>query len=129
MYVSNDFKIREFILRYIKYGYNINVIWQTACMEVNPVTANNFAFIFGCTPVCRASGFGIIVLLHVHRLVNRQNPHVEPSESSHFILILEKYIFCVTQKRFHGETLLMSTNNICFLRERRTRGPWATTLT
>ena len=38
------------ILRYIKIGYNINVIRQTACMVVNPVTVNNFASLFGCTP-------------------------------------------------------------------------------
>ena len=45
----------NFILRYIKIGYNINVIRQTACMVVNPVTVNNFASLFGCTPAGRAS--------------------------------------------------------------------------
>ena len=28
----------KIILRYIKIGYNINVIRQTACLEVNPIT-------------------------------------------------------------------------------------------
>ena len=81
IYALNDFKIREFILRYMKYRYNINIIWQAACMVVNPITASNFAFLFGCAPVGRASGFGIIVLLHVHGQVTHQNPHVQPSES------------------------------------------------
>ena len=33
-----------------KIGYNINVIRQTACMVVNPITVNNFASLFNCTP-------------------------------------------------------------------------------
>ena len=36
--VPNFVKI---ILRYKKIGYNINVIRQTACMVVNPITVNN----------------------------------------------------------------------------------------
>ena len=36
-------------------GYNINVIRQTACMVVNQITVDNFASLFGCTPVGRAS--------------------------------------------------------------------------
>ena len=39
----------------IKIGYNINVIRQTACMVVNPITVKNFASLFGCTPAGRAS--------------------------------------------------------------------------
>ena len=48
----NDFstQFRKIILRYKKIGYNINVIRQTACMVVNPVTVNNFASLFNCTP-------------------------------------------------------------------------------
>ena len=37
-------------------GYNINVLQQTACLVVNPITVGNFAFLFNCTPVGRASG-------------------------------------------------------------------------
>ena len=35
-----------------KIGYNIhvNVIRQTACMVVNPITVNNFASLFNCMP-------------------------------------------------------------------------------
>ena len=36
--------------RYLMIGYNINVIRRTACMVVNPITVNNFASLFGCTP-------------------------------------------------------------------------------
>ena len=49
------FNFVKMILRYIKIDYNINVIRQTACMVVNSFTVNNFASLFGCTPVGRAS--------------------------------------------------------------------------
>ena len=36
-------------------GYNINVLQQTACLVVNPILVDNFAFLFNCTPVGRTS--------------------------------------------------------------------------
>ena len=52
IYACNDFstQFRKIILRYKKIGYNINVIRQTACMVVNPITVNNFASFFNCMP-------------------------------------------------------------------------------
>ena len=52
IYACNDFRtqFRKIILRYKKIGYNINVIRQIACMVVNPITVNNFASLFNCTP-------------------------------------------------------------------------------
>ena len=41
---------RKIILRDKTIGYHINVIRQTACMVVNPITVNNFAYLFNCTP-------------------------------------------------------------------------------
>ena len=38
-----------------KVCYNINVLQQTACLVVNPITVGNFAFLFNCTPVGRTS--------------------------------------------------------------------------
>ena len=57
IYDCNDFstQYRKLTLRCIKVGYNINVIRQTACMVVNPITVKNFASLFGCTPAGRAS--------------------------------------------------------------------------
>ena len=40
---------------YKKIGYNINVLQQTACLVVNPITVGSFAFLFNCTPVDRTS--------------------------------------------------------------------------
>ena len=45
----------KIISHYKKIGYNINVLQQTACLVVNPITVGNFAFLFDCTPVGRAS--------------------------------------------------------------------------
>ena len=50
---SDQFK--KFIVRYKRIGYNINIMRQSACLEFNPITANNFASLFICTPVGRAS--------------------------------------------------------------------------
>ena len=36
-------------------GYNMNVMWKTACLVVNQITVNNFADLFNNTPVGRAS--------------------------------------------------------------------------
>ena len=44
----------KIISHYKKIGYNINVLQQTACLVVNPITVGNFAFLFDCTPVGRA---------------------------------------------------------------------------
>ena len=35
--------------------YNINVLQQTACLVVNPITVGNFAFLFNFTPVGQTS--------------------------------------------------------------------------
>ena len=36
-------------------GYTIDVIKQTACLAVNPVTADHFVYLLNCTPVGRGS--------------------------------------------------------------------------
>ena len=54
---SNNFSAQfiKIISTYKKIGYNINVLQQTACLVVNPITVGNFAFLFNCTPVGRTS--------------------------------------------------------------------------
>ena len=48
-------QFRKIIICYKRIGYNINIMRQSACLVVNPITINNFAFLFNCTPVDRAS--------------------------------------------------------------------------
>ena len=50
---SGQFK--KIIVRYKRIGYNINIIRQSASLVFNPITVNNFASRFNCTPVGRAS--------------------------------------------------------------------------
>ena len=45
----------KIISHYKKFGYNINVLQQTACLVVNQITVGNFAFLFNCLPVGRTS--------------------------------------------------------------------------
>ena len=46
---------RKVILRYKRIGYNLNVMRQSACLVINPITVDNSAVQFNCTPVDRAS--------------------------------------------------------------------------
>ena len=50
---SNNFSAQfiKIISHYKKIGYIINVLQQTACLVVNPITVGNLAFLFNCTPV------------------------------------------------------------------------------
>ena len=54
---SNIFSVQfiKIFSHYKKIGYNINVLQQTACSVVNPITVGNFAFLFNCTPVGQTS--------------------------------------------------------------------------
>ena len=46
---------KKIIVRYKKIGYNIDVLRQTACLVVNPIKVNSFAYLFNCKTVGRAS--------------------------------------------------------------------------
>ena len=48
-------QLRKNIICYRRIGYNINIIRQSACLLFNPITVNNFASLFNCTPVARTS--------------------------------------------------------------------------
>ena len=54
---SNNFSAQfiNIISHYKKFGYNINVLQQTACLVVNPIMVGHFAFLFNCTLVGRTS--------------------------------------------------------------------------
>ena len=55
--VKNDFPchFKKIIVHYKKIGCNIDVLRQTACLVVNPIKVNSFAYLFNCTTVGRAS--------------------------------------------------------------------------
>ena len=68
---SNNFSAQfiKIISHYKKIGYNINVMQQTACLVVNPITGGNFAFLFNCTPVGRTCCLQFVIVVfpdHTH---------------------------------------------------------------
>ena len=54
---KNDFPyhFKKIVVRYKQIGYNINVMRQTACLVVNTIKVNSFAYLFNCTTVGRTS--------------------------------------------------------------------------
>ena len=45
----------DFSDEFRKIGYDFNVMRQSVCLMINPITVDNFAALFNCTPVDRAS--------------------------------------------------------------------------
>ena len=54
MTVFSD-QFRNIIMCYKRFGYNLNVMRQSACLFINPITVDGFAALFNCMPVDRAS--------------------------------------------------------------------------
>ena len=57
MFSRADFsdQLRKVIIRYKRIKYNIDVMRQSACLVINPITVDNLASFFNCTLVGRAS--------------------------------------------------------------------------
>ena len=45
-------QFRKIIMRF---GYNLNVMRQSACLVINPITVDGYAALFNCMPVDRVS--------------------------------------------------------------------------
>ena len=50
---SDQFK--KIVKRYIKVGYNLDIMRQSACLVLNPITVNSYCFLFNCTTVDQVS--------------------------------------------------------------------------
>ena len=48
-------QFRKIKIRHKHIGYDLNVMRQYACLVINPITVDNFAALFNCTPVDRSS--------------------------------------------------------------------------
>ena len=48
-------QFRKIIRRHNRIGHNLNVMRQSACLAINPITVDNFDALFNCTPVIQAS--------------------------------------------------------------------------
>ena len=49
-------QFRKNIMRYRRISYNPNVMRQSACLVINPITVDGYAALFNYTPMDRASG-------------------------------------------------------------------------
>ena len=49
------YHFKKIIVRYKKIGYIIDVLRQTACLVVNPIKVDIFAYLFDCMTIGRAS--------------------------------------------------------------------------
>ena len=47
-------QFRKIIIRYKRIGYDLNVMQQSTCIVIIPITVDNFTVLFSCTPVDRA---------------------------------------------------------------------------
>ena len=48
-------QLKKIIKRYKKVGYNLDIMRQSACLVVNPITVYSYGFLFTCTTVGQAS--------------------------------------------------------------------------
>ena len=50
-------QFRKIIICHKRIGYTLDVMRKSACLVINTITVDNFAALFNCTPVSRASDF------------------------------------------------------------------------
>ena len=50
---SDQFK--KIVKRYIRVGYNLDIMRQSACLVLNPITVYSYDFLLDCTTMCQAS--------------------------------------------------------------------------
>ena len=48
-------QLKKIVKRYIRVGYNLDVMRQSACLVLNPITVYSYGFLFNCTTVGQAS--------------------------------------------------------------------------
>ena len=50
-------QFRKTIKRHKRIGFKSNVMRQSVCLLINPITVDNFSALLNCTPVDRASDY------------------------------------------------------------------------
>ena len=66
-YFSDQFK--KIVKRYIRVGYNLDIMRQSACLVLNPITGYSYGFLFNCTTVGQASDSMMALTLSFNRWV------------------------------------------------------------
>ena len=55
MIMGRTDQFRNIMIYHKRIGNDLNVMRQSACLVINRITVDNFAALFNCTPVVRAS--------------------------------------------------------------------------
>ena len=50
-----SYQFKNIVKRYIRAGYNLDIIRQSACLVLNPITVYSYGFRFNCTTVGQVS--------------------------------------------------------------------------
>ena len=48
-------QLKKIVKHYIRVGYNLDIMRQSACLVLNPITVYSYGFLFNCTTVGQAS--------------------------------------------------------------------------
>ena len=67
-YFSDQFK--KIVKRYIRVGYNLDIMRQSACLVLNTITIYSYGFLFNCTTVGQASDSMTALTLSFNRWVS-----------------------------------------------------------
>ena len=65
---SDQFK--KIVKRYIRVGYNLDIMRQSACLVLNPITVYSYGFLFNCTTFGQASDSMTALTLSFNRWVD-----------------------------------------------------------
>ena len=66
---GNIFNCALIIKRYKRVGYNLDIMRQSSCLVVKPITVDSFCFLFNCTTVGQASDLKTALTLSFNPLV------------------------------------------------------------
>ena len=50
-----SYQFEKIVKRYIRVGYNLDIVRQSACLALNTITVYSYGFLFNCTTVGQAS--------------------------------------------------------------------------
>ena len=106
-------QFRKIIICHKRIGYDLNIMRQSACLEVNIITVDNFATLFNCMPVDRASDYdGPDQKLFILVCWDRSSSSVAWSTGAQLIIL---FCFRFQVVLFHrpGISICYATHCIC----------------
>ena len=50
-----SYLLKRIVNRFKRAGYSLGIMWQTACLDFNPIMVEGYVALFSCTAVVQAS--------------------------------------------------------------------------